>query len=34
MKQDITQALVNEHKLILRMLDLLEHNAALTAEGR
>ena len=33
MKQDITRTLVNEHKLILRMLDLLEHNAPLTAAG-
>lgn len=34
MNKDITQALVNEHRLILRMIDLLEHNAPLTAEGR
>jgi hemerythrin-like domain-containing protein len=34
MAADITQALVDEHKLILRMLDLLEHNAPLTAAGR
>jgi hemerythrin-like domain-containing protein len=34
MKRDITQALVDEHKLILRMLALLERNAPLTAQGR
>ncbi len=33
MKTDITAALVNEHKLILRMIALLERNAARTAEG-
>lgn len=33
MKRDITQRLVYEHQLILRMLDLLEHNARLTEEG-
>jgi len=33
MKQDITQALVDEHKLILRMLAVLERNARLTARG-
>jgi hemerythrin-like domain-containing protein len=33
MKRDITQALKDEHQLILRMLALLEKNAALTAEG-
>jgi hemerythrin-like domain-containing protein len=33
MKADITQALVNEHRLILRMIALLERNAARTAEG-
>lgn len=33
MKRNITQALVDEHKLILRMLDVLERNASLTAEG-
>ncbi|RNC71341.1 MAG: cation-binding protein [Desulfuromonadales bacterium] len=33
MKQDITQALVEEHRLILRMLALLERNAARTAKG-
>jgi hemerythrin-like domain-containing protein len=33
MKQDITQALVDEHKLILRLLDLLEFYAPLTAQG-
>ena len=32
-KKDITQALVNEHRLILRMIALLERNAARTAEG-
>ncbi len=30
-KQDITGALVNEHRLILRMIALLEHNATRTA---
>ncbi|MRR37332.1 cation-binding protein [bacterium] len=34
MKRDITQALVDEHRLILRMLALLERNAPLTAAGR
>ncbi|MBI1921412.1 MAG: hemerythrin domain-containing protein [Geobacter sp.] len=33
MKQDITHALVEEHKLILRMLALLERIAPSTAEG-
>ena len=33
MKTDITQALVNEHHLILRMIALLEKNAPLTAAG-
>jgi hemerythrin-like domain-containing protein len=33
MKSDITQALVNEHKLILRMIALLERNAPRTADG-
>jgi len=33
MKTDITQALVDEHRLILRMIALLERNAALTAAG-
>ncbi len=33
MKRDITQALVDEHRLILRMLALLERNAPLTAAG-
>ena len=32
-KKNITQALVNEHRLILRMITLLEHNAPLTAAG-
>ena len=32
-KKDITQALVNEHRLILRMIALLECNAPLTANG-
>jgi hemerythrin-like domain-containing protein len=34
MKRDITQALVHEHRLIVRMLDILERNARLTAAGR
>lgn len=33
MRTDITTALVNEHKLILRMIALLERNAARTADG-
>ena len=33
MKTDITQALVNEHRLILRMIALLERNAPRTAAG-
>lgn len=33
MKRDITHALVEEHKLILRMLALLEKNTPRTAEG-
>lgn len=33
MKIDITTALVNEHKLILRMIALLERNAGRTATG-
>lgn len=33
MKTDITQALVNEHRLILRMITLLENNAPRTATG-
>lgn len=33
MKTDITQALVAEHRLILRMIALLERNAARTAAG-
>ena len=33
MKSDITQTLVNEHRLILRMIALLEKYAALTAAG-
>jgi hemerythrin-like domain-containing protein len=33
MKTDITAALVREHKLILRMVDLLAKNAQLTAAG-
>lgn len=32
--RDITQALVDEHTLILRMIALLERNAPLTREGR
>ena len=34
MKTDITQALVTEHRLILRMITLLEKNAPETAAGR
>jgi hemerythrin-like domain-containing protein len=34
MKTDITRPLVEEHKLILRMIGLLEKNAAETAAGR
>jgi len=34
MKTDITQVLVEEHKLILRMIALLEKNATETAAGR
>ena len=33
MKKDITQALVNEHRIILRMIALLERNASRTAAG-
>ena len=33
MKKNITQALVDEHRLILRMISLLERNAPLTAAG-
>jgi hemerythrin-like domain-containing protein len=33
MKTDITQALVAEHRLILRMIALLERNAPRTAAG-
>lgn len=33
MKADITLVLMDEHQLILRMIDLLERNAARTAEG-
>ena len=33
MKTDISQALVAEHRLILRMISLLEQNAARTASG-
>lgn len=32
-KKNITQTLVNEHRLILRMITLLERNAPRTAEG-
>ncbi|MFZ2947887.1 MAG: hemerythrin domain-containing protein [Desulfuromonadaceae bacterium] len=32
-KKDITRALVDEHRLILRMITLLERNAARTADG-
>jgi len=34
MKTDITTALVDEHRLILRMITLLEANVALAEEGR
>lgn len=34
MKTNITQVLVDEHKLILRMIGLLEQNAPETAAGR
>ena len=34
MQTDITQALANEHQLILRMIHLLGQNAPLKAEGR
>jgi hemerythrin-like domain-containing protein len=34
MKLDITHTLIEEHRLILRMIGLLERNAPLTAEGR
>jgi len=33
MKEEITSALVNEHRLILRMLDVLERVARATADG-
>ena len=33
MKTDITRALVDEHRLILRMITLLERNAVATAKG-
>ncbi len=33
MKRDITTALVNEHRLILRMISLLERNAPRTEDG-
>ena len=33
MKRNITETLVNEHRLILRMIALLEHNAKRTAAG-
>jgi hemerythrin-like domain-containing protein len=33
MKRDITKALVNEHKLIVRMLAVLERNALRTSRG-
>jgi hemerythrin-like domain-containing protein len=33
MRKNITQALVNEHLLILRMISLLERNAPRTADG-
>lgn len=34
MKTDITRALVDEHRLILRMITLLEKNAQAAAQGR
>jgi hemerythrin-like domain-containing protein len=34
MKAEITERLVEEHRLILRMIDLLERNAQATAEGK
>lgn len=34
MNRNITEALVNEHRLILRMIALLERNAARTAAGQ
>lgn len=34
MKRDITQTLVHEHRLILRMITLLERNAPETAAGK
>ena len=34
MKTNVTQVMVDEHKLILRMITLVEHNTALLEEGR
>jgi hemerythrin-like domain-containing protein len=34
MKTDVTRVLVEEHRLILRMIALLEHNTALMEQGR
>jgi hemerythrin-like domain-containing protein len=34
MKTDVTQVMVDEHRLILRMITLLEHNTALLEAGR
>ena len=33
MKANVTQVMVDEHKLILRMITLVEHNTALLADG-
>ena len=34
MKANVTQVMVDEHKLILRMIALVEHNTALLEEGK
>ena len=34
MKANVTQVMVDEHQLILRMISLVEHNTALLAEGK
>lgn len=34
MKANVTRVMVDEHKLILRMIALVEHNTTLLAEGR
>ncbi|MDH3453875.1 MAG: hemerythrin domain-containing protein [Desulfuromonadales bacterium] len=34
MKANVTQVMVDEHQLILRMITLVEHNTALLAEGK